>query len=679
MYKLAFDGATDGMFIIEDGKFIECNEAALKMFAYTDKQKMLDTHPSELSPDYQPSGEKSFEFANEKMQTAIEKGENTFEWVHCRANGDPFWVEVVLRNISTSDTTMILVNERDINDRKIMEKKQQDDYESMLKSSKSAIAIIDMESNFLDCNDLYLDMIGFTRAELLKRSCINTTIPKDIQRSISIVKKVIKEGFVFGYKKSCIRQNGDIIDLEMSLFVMPDRKRILISAKEITKQNFTEKALIESRKTLEQRANFDYLTNLPNRTLFQDRLEQAAFNSKRKNTKFALLFIDIDKFKQVNDAHGHRVGDAFLIGIAKKISKVLRDSDTLARIGGDEFAIIMNDVNDSNSVGYLIKRIFTILDSNIVIEEIKLKASLSIGISIFPNDTQSADELLTFSDLAMYHAKKSGNNDFAFYNEEMNEEVLNHLAIEKDLIQAIENEEFVVYFQPQIDANTDTLLGMEALVRWQHPTKGLLFPDTFIPIAESTGLIVGLDRCVMKTAMKQFSSWYEQGCKPGKLSLNLAIKQIQEDGCIHIIQHIMQVTKFLPEWLEFEITESDLLTEPEKAMETLKKIRQLGIGLSIDDFGTGYSSLSYLKKFPITKLKIDQSFIRDLESNADDQVIVKSIIALANALGLDMIAEGVETSNQKDILIQNECSHMQGYFFSKPVPVDEIEFFFRIK
>ncbi|EDZ62209.1 diguanylate cyclase/phosphodiesterase [Sulfurimonas gotlandica GD1] len=273
----------------------------------------------------------------------------------------------------------------------------------------------------------------------------------------------------------------------------------------------------------------------------------------------------------------------------------------------------------------------------------------------------------------MYKAKDEGRNNFQYYNSTLTELAFERVVMEASLRAALKNEEFIVYYQAQVNGDTDTIIGMEALVRWQHPTMGLVSPAKFIPLAESTGLIVELDRYVMKTAMTQISKWYEEGLNPGVLAMNLAVKQLQKEDCIEVFQELVKVTQCRPEWLALEVTEGKIMTHPEKAIVILQKISDLGIELSVDDFGTGYSSLAYLKRLPIDKLKIDQAFIRDLPDDEEDAGITKAVIALAKSLNLKVIAEGVETQVQRDFLVENGCENIQGYFYSKPIPSDEFE------
>ena len=420
-------------------------------------------------------------------------------------------------------------------------------------------------------------------------------------------------------------------------------------------------------------SKYDVLTKLPNRLLFQERLEKSIAKASKQNKKFALLFIDIDNFKDINDTYGHNDGDELLYSVGDRINKLLPKENTLARLGGDEYVVITEYIKNPIDVSITANKIIELFKEPLKINFKEHLISVSIGVSIFPNDSKDLTELLKYSDIAMYKAKETGKNNVQFYLSSMSEEIIERVTIEKELREAIKNEEFIVYYQAQGNGHIDKLIGMEALVRWQHPTMGLVSPDKFIPLAETTGLIVELDRLVMKTAMTQVAQWYKDGLKPGVLAMNLAVKQLYKRDFIEMFQSLMKETQCKAEWIELEVTEGQIMTNPEEAIKILTQISDIGIELAIDDFGTGYSSLAYLKRLPIHKLKIDQAFVRDLPDHEEDTGIAKAVIALSKSLKLRVIAEGVETKEQRDFLVENGCENIQGYFYSKPVPANEFE------
>jgi diguanylate cyclase (GGDEF)-like protein len=401
-------------------------------------------------------------------------------------------------------------------------------------------------------------------------------------------------------------------------------------------------------------------------------LQQSINLSQRYNKKIAVLFIDLDHFKDINDSLGHDTGDKVLIEVSRRMKEQMKKSDTLSRLGGDEFCLILNDIVNIEDISDVIINKMKILKHPIKIDGNLLHLSMSIGVSIYPNDGDTYLTLLKNADAAMYKAKANGRNTYCFYDETMTEKAHERLFLETALRNALEENELVVYFQPQIDAKKNKLVGMEALVRWKHPTMGIIYPDKFIPLAEATGLIVELDRIVMKKALMQFNKWKKDGYNPGKLSLNLATKQLLEEDLIDFIKNLLNSKEYIYNNIEFEVTETQIMNKPEESIKVLQKISDLGISIAIDDFGTGYSSLAYLKRLPVNKLKIDRSFIKDLPVDAEDIAITKTIINLCNNLNLKVITEGVETEKQKNFVLKNGCKLIQGYFYSRPLSANKM-------
>ena len=406
---------------------------------------------------------------------------------------------------------------------------------------------------------------------------------------------------------------------------------------------------------------------MPNRSLFKDRLERRIENGKRQKIKFALFFLDLDRFKQINDSLGHEIGDIVLKKVSGLIKSILREEDTLARLGGDEFIVITGNISEILDIGNLAKKIIDVLKEPIIVGIHKLYISASIGISLFPNDGEDMRSLLKFADSAMYKAKEEGRDNYQFYSPDMTKLATEKVAMETQLRSAIENREFIVYYQPQFNAINNQIIGMEALVRWLHPLKGLISPLDFIPLAEETGMIVDIDRLVIKEAMEQVTKWRKEGLNPGILALNLSIGHLSDENLINFIQKSMILCDMDAKNLEFEVTERKMMKKPEEMIIKLKKLNDMGIKIAIDDFGTGYSSLSYLKRLPLNILKIDQSFVKHLPDSEDDTAIIKAIIALGKSLDLTLIAEGVETEEQRNFMIDNGCKFIQGYYFSKPL------------
>ena len=432
---------------------------------------------------------------------------------------------------------------------------------------------------------------------------------------------------------------------------------------------------IERRKKtedkLQHQADHDSLTSLPNRPLFMDRLNQAIKQAHRVDSAIAVFFLDLDHFKEINDSLGHAVGDAVLIKVTKLLKQYIRDVDTIARLGGDEFTMMMTSVKSVEQVSKIAQKLIDILKEPIVIDQHQLHVTSSIGISIYPNDGQSAETLIRNADSAMYKAKDEGRNVYQFYTVDMTERAFERVLMESNLHRALANEEFTIYYQAQVNAENSSIIGMEALIRWKHPDLGMVSPAKFIPLAEETGLITQIDRWVMKNAMRQVSQWYKEGLNPGRLSLNLAMKHLKENDFIEYLELCLEETECQAEWIELEITEGKIMKDPENSIKKLIEINDMGISLAIDDFGTGYSSLAYLKRLPVNKLKIDRAFVKDLPDDEDDVAITQAIIALAKSMKMTLIAEGVETVEQKDFLLEHGCSVIQGHFYSKPIDVEK--------
>ena len=444
---------------------------------------------------------------------------------------------------------------------------------------------------------------------------------------------------------------------------------------DITDKKGLELQLQQQNSLVHFKSHYDDLTGLPNRQLLIEQLEEMIVLSEQSSKKIAVLFIDLDDFKSLNDALGHAAGDEYLVKIATMMKNKIRATDTIARLSGDIFVILLDDIEDVNVISNIIEKGLNIINEPIIIEEKLIYPRMSVGIALYPNDGFDSSTLLKNADAAMFRAKSDGGHTYSFYDHSMTQSALERIGMEQELQKAIENDELVVYYQPQIDASDNTFLGMEALVRWQHPTRGLVMPNDFIPMAEALNLIVPLNHWVIKTAIKQHVQWYKEGRKPGVLALNLAVKQLENIHSFTFIQEILQTHNCKPEWIEFEVTEGQLMQKPEVAVRVLKKLSALGIEIAIDDFGTGYSSLAYLKHLPIDKLKIDKSFVDNLPHDSDDVAIAKTVITLASNLKLKVIAEGVETEEQRHFLIENGCSCFQGYFYSKPIPPQELETF----
>ena len=465
------------------------------------------------------------------------------------------------------------------------------------------------------------------------------------------------------------RKNGEIFLIDLTI----------TSVKSVKEKNtlyigiFTDQTKAEDK--LIKKTNYDPLTNLPNRILFRDHVGFMLAHARRNEQILALLLLDLNRFKVMNETLGFHAGDAILIDTANRLKKALREVDGVFRLGNDEFAIILEEVakiEDVAKVAKKILRIFTIPFKLSAYEE-DFYISASIGISIFPQDGLNFEELIKNAETAMYRAKELEQNNFQHYSPAMNATTFQHLTMEHQLHKALEQQEFVVFYQPIIELKTYTIVGAEALVRWAHPELGLVSPAEFIPIAEETGLIVPIGEFVMRTACEKTKEWQSKIFKNLRISVNLSARQFQQYDLIQKIEIILILSNLQPSSLELEITESLGMKNAEHSIKTLNELKEKGIQISIDDFGTGYSSLSYLRKFPINILKIDQSFVRDIGEDPDSETIASLIISMAHTLKLKVIAEGVETEKQLSFLKGQKCDMFQGYIYSKPVPAEMFE------
>jgi diguanylate cyclase (GGDEF)-like protein len=434
-----------------------------------------------------------------------------------------------------------------------------------------------------------------------------------------------------------------------------------------------EKLLTQRTAEVNRLAYYDTLTGLPNRTLFEDRLDQAVAVSQRAGELLGILFISLDQLKKVNDTLGHLPGDMLMKQVAGRLTSCVPKGDTVARFGGDEFAVMLTKVGGAKDVVEIIGSIRDALHPPFQLDGQELFATSSVGVSLFPHDGNETQSLLKNAGSALYRAKKSGADNYRFYTEDMNSKASKQFALETSLRHAIDNEEFVLHYQPRLAVDSLKITGVEALVRWQHPQLGLLSPAEFIPLAEDNGLILPIGEWVLRTACRQNREWQEKGFTPMRIGVNVSARQFQQQHLAEIVLQILEETGLAPNYLDLELTESSIMSNAQATIDVLTRLKGMGVTISIDDFGTGFSSLSYLKRLPIDALKIDQSFVRDLTTDPDDAALVMAIVTLAHNLRLQVVAEGVETEEQLRFLHLLRCDEVQGYFFSEPLPAAGLE------
>jgi diguanylate cyclase (GGDEF)-like protein/PAS domain S-box-containing protein len=521
----------------------------------------------------------------------------------------------------------------------------------------------------LECNQATANIFGYASPTEVMALPAETFYEEKSDRE-KLLTRIRSERSITNHEVKFRRKNGDSVwtMLNMSLVAdEPGSGEFL----EATMVDITQRKLAEER--VRSLAYYDALTGLANRTLLLDRLSKALASARRQKRKVALLFLDLDRFKVINDSLGHSVGDLLLKEVAARLKRVTRDPDTAARLGGDEFLILLTDVEDISGVAVAAKRFMDAISAGYSIQSHYLNVSCSLGISIFPEHGADNDTLIKHADAAMYTAKESGRNDFRFFTADMNTQAVARLALENGLRSALANNELFLVYQPQMDMRTGKTNGLEALLRWQHPDIGLVSPNDFIRIAENSGLIITIGEWVLKSACSQARKWQDEGLPPVSIAVNVSAVQFRQENFPQTIEKVLRETGLDPKYLELELTESLLLSNADVMFSVLQQLTVMGVRLAIDDFGTGYSSLSYLKRFPVSKLKIDGSFIRDVALHQDDAAITIAIISMAKSLKLKVVAEGVENEAQLSFLRGQGCDGIQGYHFSKPLELCKVE------
>lgn len=501
-----------------------------------------------------------------------------------------------------------------------------------------------------------VDFIGKPMAEILPKKVADI-----FQKNIA---KVITQGGVISFEYELVLPHG-VVYFEARITSLADNKQIIAVVRDITEQH-------QASELIKVHAYYDTLTLLPNRFLALDRLSQMLNEAERNNEKTAVLFLDLDDFKKVNDSLGHEVGDKLLVEAAVRLRKIVRKEDTVGRLGGDEFILLLRGLTDSHNALSIVENLLQSFRTPFKIDNRELILTLSIGIAMFPENGQDTNELLRNADIAMYKAKSLGRNTYSFFTKEMNVNMLRRLEVEEQMRGALERGEFEVFYQPQFDAINKKIIGAEALLRWFNPALGNVTPTEFIPIAEHTGLIVPIGQFVLTQALSFLSVWQTKHPISLRIAVNLSPRQFRDSNLLNFIETSLSKNNIPADKLELEITEGVLMIGQTYIDEALIKLHNLGVKLSMDDFGTGYSSLSYLRQYAFDILKIDRSFITDITSNQSDCDLVKATIAMAHSLGLKVVAEGVETEEQSELLHHLECDYLQGYFFSKPITTQQL-------
>lgn len=590
-------------------------------------------------------------------------------------NGSWYWV----------DTTIVpFLNEKgkpyqyisirnDITRRKQMEdeiRNSEEKFRLITENASDLISIIDIEGAFAYVSPSCGYVLGYSPKRFESAGLLDLVHEDDRHAVSQGIERAIRTGEASSRLEFRLRsESGSYFYMETTLnpvqHTSGEAANLVLVMRDITERKKSEQMIYHL-------AYHDTLTDLPNRRLFMDRLRKEIHQAKRSRTQIALLFLDLDRFKNINDSLGHEAGDFVLIEAARRISASIRSNDLVARLGGDEFIVLLTGLPDSSEVEFVAQTIQASLRKPIELGGHYHTISSSMGISLYPEDGRDTDELLKRADMALYSVKERGRNGISFFHSEMEERSLERILLENELKKAIEQERFYIDYQPKLDILTGQLSGVEALVRWDHPDLGRIPPNKFIPIAEDTGLIFPLGEWVLRQGCKQNKRWQDQGYSPLKVSINLSARQFYQADLIEMIKSALDESRLEPQWLELEVTEG-IFADIDHAVAVLQEIRDIGVHTSIDDFGTGYSSFSYIKHLPVDTLKIDASFIRDIHYNKESQAIVKAILTIAHTLNLNVIAEGVESREQLAVLSEDGCRQGQGYLFSKPLSSRDFE------
>lgn len=540
----------------------------------------------------------------------------------------------------------------------------------VIEASRDGIMVTDARGFILSVNPAFTRITGYSAEESIGNTpALLKSGKHDAAFYQTMWDAVYSEGSWAGEVWNR-RKNGEIYPEWLTINVIRNHTG------EVTKFAAILTDITDRKKSEEQIKNlayYDVLTGLPNRRLFNDRLNVAIANAHRHNHLLAIVFIDLDQFKRINDTLGHTIGDRLLVDVAQRIQAQVREGDTVARMGGDEFTLLLQEIEDADAAVALVHRILSAIARPVAITNNTLYVTASVGISLYPHDGSNSETLIRNADTAMYRAKDNGRNSYQLYTATMNASSFEHLAMESNLRKALKNEEFVLHYQAKIAADTGRITGAEALIRWQHQELGYIAPSLFIPLAESLGIICELGDWVLTTAISQCRAWIRQGLDGFRIAVNVSATQLIQNGFSERVISMLEQAGVDPRYLELELTESAVMKRSEDVVPMLASLKSHGVHISIDDFGTGYSNFGYLKRLPINKLKIDLSFIRDVPANRDDSELVSAMIAMAHKLSLSVVAEGVETPKQAEFLQQQSCDELQGYLIARPLPAREIE------
>jgi diguanylate cyclase (GGDEF)-like protein/PAS domain S-box-containing protein len=668
-FRAGMDVSEDIIWLIDPASMIilDVNDTACRKLGYS-REELLGMGPQDIIS----VSREELSAIYSRLIAGGESHTNVEGWYR-RKDGSRFPVEVFRRAVQSEGSHVIVAVVRDVTERRAAEEELRR-FRLAMDNSADMIVLIDRTTmRFVDVNETACRLLGYSKEEMLRMGPqdVLPVTREELERNYDslIASPTGNTGEVLsGMKSHYVCKDGTSLQFESTRHVLRSGDTYIIAA---ISRDIRARLVIEEK--VAYLAQFDALTGLPNRNLFQDRLTQAMALAKRNAWPMAVLFIDLDRFKLVNDTLGHGAGDTLLKEAAERLRSCIRASDTVGRLGGDEFAAILSELGKPGDAGLVAQKIIDVFRRPFDLDGKKTHVTASVGVTLYPVDSDSAEALVVNADAAMYRAKEQGRNNYQYFTRDMNERALKRVQMEAALRRALEREEFRLFYQPKADLVTGNICGFEALLRWQHPDKGMVLPGDFIPMLEETGLIVQAGEWVFRTACAQIKAWQKTALKVPPISVNLSARQFEQKNLKGVVQQILRDTKVDPSLIEFEITESLLMNDPAGAARTLHDLKESGVRLSMDDFGTGYSSLGYLKRFPIDTLKIDRTFVRDITTDADDATLTRAIINLAQNLRLKVIAEGVETEDQLAFLRANGCDEMQGYLFARPAGAEECE------
>jgi diguanylate cyclase (GGDEF)-like protein/PAS domain S-box-containing protein len=647
------------------GHFTSVNDAECKNLGYT-REELLGMHPIKYME--KENFKTLAHITTEIIKTGIPV--QSYELEITRKDGTKAFMDTsisLIRDLEGNPTGLRGIA-RDITERKLLKEKLQQSeerYRTIMEEMEEWYFETDLDDNFLFCNEIFAKNLGYPPEELTRRKLRDFIKPEDQGTTYVLFHQVSKTGkAVRNFLHEFGLPDGRLTFIEFSIFPKQGSKGELIGFRGVG-HDITERK--RSEEKIEYLATHDVLTGLPNRLMFSQLLNHAIQAAQRYKRQLAVFFIDLDRFKIINDTLGHEAGDMLLQEIATRLRQTLRAVDVIARLGGDEFVILIEEVNGMGPVATVARTVLSTVIKPMTIMDQECRITASIGISIYPKDGEDEQSLMKKADIAMYFAKEEGKNNYQFYSKGIKSQSIERLLIETNLRQALKLGEFYLHYQAKLNFKTGAITGVEALLRWQNPSLGSVPPQQLIPVAEETGLIVPIGRWVLKTACAQNVAWQRQGLPPVCMAVNLSLRQLTDAGLIEDIKTVLEDSGMSPDLLELEITESMVMQDPERMIKVLSQIKGLGVRLAIDDFGTGYSSLAQLRHFPVDTLKVDRAFIRNIPDNSEDKAITEAIIAMGKTLSLTVVAEGVETQEQMDFLQERACDEMQGFYLSKPV------------